>query len=126
MSPNDSLWSRLQALTLPQFDVNPNLAQSVFQVSRPQETSAVVHEVKWEEDVTQTKNWGQKPKDPKQASTIKSDLMRADAPDFEWAQPWEQLWSNQTIPSLTSAHHLIERTHKLWESEMVCNFACVY
>jgi len=115
----------LQFLTLPQFEVSHSLAQSAFQVTKPPEKSASQPEIKWEDEVVQAKKWGQKLKDPKHASAVKSDFMRADAPDFEWPQPWEQLWEQQSIPSPASAHHLIERTNKLWQSEMVRSFACI-
>ena len=95
------------------------MAESAFHISTPEEKPQEQREIRWEEDATHSKKWGKKPDKPKAAGPdAAAYLMRTDAPDFEWPQPWEQVWADQSIPSASSAHYLIERTNKLWESEL--------
>ena len=110
----------------PQFDIHHNMAESAFRVLRLNEQIEANHELQWEEDATHLKKWGRRPKAPNQGSAAGSNLMRTDAPDFDWPQPWEQVWTDQSIPSPSSAHHLIERTNKLWKSELVCSLTGIF
>ncbi len=108
-----------------QLDVNSSMAESAFQVPTPSEqTIEPERETQWEEDTTQLKKFGRKPNPAKQNSTAVATgtLMRVDAPDFEWPQPWHHVWADQCLPSPAAAHYLIERTNKLWKSELVCSF----
>jgi hypothetical protein len=101
-----------------QFGVSNSMAESAFHVVRPSEQSEAQHDMQWQEDTAYSKKFGQKSKTAKPAA---DSLARVEAPDFEWPQPWEQVWTQQSIPSPAAAHHLIERTNKLWESELVCS-----
>jgi hypothetical protein len=101
------------------------MAESAFRVMRLNEQVEVNDKLQWEEDVTPLKK-GTKPKAPNQGSSIASNLMQTDAPDFEWPQPWEQVWIDQSIPCPSSAHHLIERTNKLWRSELVRSLTGIF
>jgi hypothetical protein len=115
--PHSSL--TIASMTRLQFGVNRSMAESTFHISTPKETPQEQREIRWEEDATHSKKWGKKPDKPKAGPDAAAYLMRTDAPDFEWPQPWEQMWTDQSVPSASSAHYLIERTNKLWESELV-------
>ncbi len=104
-------------LTHLQFGVNHSMAESAFHVSRPSEQRETERDVQLEQEPAYSKKWGRK-QQPKSSSA--SSLMRADAPDFEWPQPWDRVWADACLPSAASAHNLIERTNKLWQSELVC------
>jgi hypothetical protein len=98
--------------------VSDSMAESDFQVTRPSEQREDERDIPWEQDAVYSKKFGQKSHTGKPAADC---FMRTDAPDFEWPQPWKQVWTQQCIPSPAAAHHLIERTNKLWESELVCD-----
>ena len=101
------------------------MAESAFQVPTPSEQIIEPErDTQWEEDTAQLKKFGRKPNPAKQNSTAAGTgtLMRVDAPDFEWPQPWHHVWDDQCLPSPAAAHYLIERTNKLWKSELVCSF----
>jgi hypothetical protein len=99
------------------------MAESAFQISTPEAQDELKREIQWEEEPTHSKQYGKKSKAPNATSSATAHLMRVDAPDFEWPAPWEQVWSRGAVPSPSAAHYLIERTNKLWESELVCNVA---
>jgi hypothetical protein len=104
----------------PQFGVNHSMAESAFHVSRPNERCETERDMQLEQEPTYSRKWGRKQQSvDQQKSSSASSLMRVDAPDFEWPQPWERVWTDGCIPSEASAHNLIERTNKLWQSELV-------
>jgi hypothetical protein len=104
-----------------QFGVNRSMAESDFHVSRPSEQRETERDVQLEQEPAYSKKWGRKqqPSDQQKPSSAGS-LMRVDAPDFEWPQPWHRVWTDECLPSAASAHNMIERTNKLWQSELVC------
>jgi hypothetical protein len=110
----------------PQFDVDRSMAESAFQILTPQENNEEKHEIPWEEEVPHSKKFGRKTKAASTGSNAADYLMRVDAPDFEWQQPWDHVWARGAVPSASAAHYLIERTNKLWESELVRSSSLAY